>query len=194
MPTPEEEKERALKISKLYDHHEKIVITEEVKPKSFPASYIWKFSLLILLPIVTIYVLVTLFLGSQYVSISDVQGAGIAFVCAFILIGLVLYRLLGYYRQKIKAVLDNEVGLLWLTVLFLLPLILLIRKIFAFDSISGNLLLFLKLSLSSLLLLLVSSLYILLLAYVLERSNLNKRYWVAFFLAILPGIAYAIIS
>ena len=193
MLTPEEERKRAIKISRLYDHEEKIVIPKkEISPKSFPAGYIWKSSLALLLPIVVMYVLASLFLGLRYNSIADVQGAGIAFVCALILVGLVLYRSLGYYRKNIKTILNDEVALFWLIVLFLPPSVLLIRNLFGFGSMGNISLLFLKVSFSSLVLLLFSSLYILLLAYVLERSKSNKRYLMAFSLAILPGITYAI--
>lgn len=195
MLTPEEERKRAIAISKLYNRKNRpVTIEKPLKSTPFPFYSVWKLSFVLLVPVAVVYTLINLFLGLDYSSAADIQGAGIAFVGMLIIVGLVSFRTLSNYRNNMKSLISNETFLFWLILLFLVPLVFLARVLFGLDSTNGVSFLALKLGLSSLLILVFSSSYILLLARTLEIGNSNKRYLVAFLLAIVPGLVYSYVS
>ncbi|MET0979853.1 MAG: hypothetical protein ABWX90_01190 [Candidatus Saccharimonadales bacterium] len=195
MLTPKDEDQRALNISALYNKPANIVTTHYSNNEvTFPGYQIWKLAFGLSLPIIIAHALITVYLSSEYNFSSDIQGASIGFIAAAIIIGLFLLVAIRSFRRNISSLLSNEVFLFWLMILCIAPLLLTLRLLFDFSPTNDQIQLLQNLGIYSVLLCIGVSLYIVMLTYVLERSEKTSRYFIAFILALVPAVLYGIIS
>lgn len=195
MLTPKEERERSLKISALYNKPANAVITQYSSNEFiFPGYRIWKLAFGLLLAIAIAHALITVYLSSKYHFSSDVQGASIGFIAAGIIIGLFLLVAVRSFRRNMSSLLSNEGFLFWLIILCIAPLLLTLRLLFDFGPTNDQIQLFQNLGIYSVLLCIGASLYIVILAYILEKSEDTSRYFLAFAVAIAPAIIHSLIA
>jgi hypothetical protein len=132
MLTPEQEKQRALKISQLYYEPSKTLNDPTVEvPYSFDSRFSFKLSLLFVLPLIITNIVFSFYFDMTYLSPSDIQAASIVFIMALMVIGVVLYQSAKYFYNQLSLRYQSYKAIFWATTFLLLPLLLFVRFLLA---------------------------------------------------------------
>jgi len=191
MISPDEEKQRALKVSKLYGSHveEKTEVTSE-EHSDFPRSTLISQSILLVSPVVLMTVIISVYKNSS-TTISEIQGVSIAFIAAIVVSAVLFIISAKNFLNRITEIITSGAFLCFLILIFEPPLVVLIASIIK-PSLNDIFLAILNIGFLILCLYLLSILYILGISYILEKYDNHKRYAVAVILSMVPGIIYTL--
>jgi len=128
--TDEQERQRAIEVSKLYgvpiQHHKEV---QPYVPLTF--GLVFQVALLFVLPLVLINAVLSLYLYAPMSNLADIQAASIGLVVALLLLCLLFFVTLRSFRLKLYYRYRASRPVFWLSVLLLLPVLVVIRGLTA---------------------------------------------------------------
>ncbi len=140
MLTKEQERQRALKISKLYFEARKEPRKINVRPRRvFSWSQVVKLSVAFVLPFVIESIIYSFFVDLGYNTISDVQAAGMVFIALLIIIGIWMIFALKRFRDGLGDMVVSSNSIFWLACFFIIPTTFLLRLLFIGNSVKDGL-------------------------------------------------------
>ncbi|MBC7868674.1 hypothetical protein H7X69_00650 [Candidatus Saccharibacteria bacterium] len=174
MLTLEEERERAVKISQLYIHTPKESgIARDETLDLFKWSKIIKATVLLSLSGIAVNALITVFANVVYESRQDVAAASMLFFGAFLAGCYLLYKASRHFFDKLYDVTKNYSLMFWSSLFFLVPMFFLLKNL-TISALNHDLLsILLYLGLHGALFIAVSVAFVLLLAYIVRKSQKN---------------------
>lgn len=130
MLTDEQERQRAIEVSKLYgvpiQHHKEV---QPYVPLTF--GLVLQVALLFVLPLVLTNLVFSLYLYAPITNLADIQAASIGLVVALLLLCLLFFLTLRSFRLKLYYRYRASRPVFWVSVLLLLPVLVLLRGITA---------------------------------------------------------------
>ncbi len=138
MLTSEEERQRAIKVSKLYLRTSKKSIDKKLQINhSFRWSKIIMPSIVLSVPFIAANVVYAIFTDLDYLTRSDVAAGGIVFILSFLSVVYCIYLGLKYFLDKLERTVINARLIFWLTILFSVPPIMFLRHLIIGNSTQG---------------------------------------------------------
>lgn len=175
MLTPEEERERAIEISKLYNHApEKSRAARAETLNLFKWSEVIKPAALLVLSGIAVNILITVFTNVGYGFKEDVAAAGMLFILASLAGWFFVYKAGRYFYNKLYDATKNFSLMFWSSLFFLVPVFFLLRNLTIDASDHNFLSILLQLGLHGLLFIAVSISFIALLAFILEKTKTTE--------------------
>ena len=139
MLTPQEEQQRAIKISKLYFQARKHPRKVKVHPQRvFSWSRVVELSVSFVLPFVMVNIAYSIFTDLGYDTSSDVAATGMAFIASFIIIGIWMIFALKRSINGLSDMVVSANSIFWLACFFIIPTILLLRGLIIGGSVKDG--------------------------------------------------------
>lgn len=201
MLTSEEERERAVKVGKLYLQPLERPNSSSGESQSGFVSWsgVLKPAFTLIMSILVANSIVTVFTNTTYGFKEDVAAAGMLFILALMIGSYVAYRAFKYFYDGLYYNTSHHVLIFWLSLFFLAPVLFMSRGIIINSSDHNLTSILLHLALHGLLYILVSVGFIALTTYILEKLEKPEptRLWFVYMLTSLPyflGMIFSFIN